>query len=131
MDLCEQGTVSSIACFLNSENLNVGFEDRFNENALHYMLRRKSFDNISILAEKILTKNASLVNKIGKDGKSLLMKASEKACSELVEVFIRFGANVNFQQENGNTALHELVSFENKSDPTEISKCLNLMLKGN
>ena len=62
MDLCECGTLASIDCFLSFDELNVESEDSFNENALHYLLRRGSLENVPALAEKILKKSKKLVN---------------------------------------------------------------------
>lgn len=62
MDLCEEGTVASIDCLLDFDELNVEMKDESSENALHYLLRRGSLENVPALAEKILKKSKKLVN---------------------------------------------------------------------
>ena len=46
------------------------------------------------------------------------MVASGRVSPDLIEVLIRKGADVNLKMKNGNTALHELVTLENKSEPS-------------
>ena len=70
------------------------------------------------------------MNKIGKDGKSLLMTAAKRTSSDLIKILMKRGAKVDYQSENGNTALHELVFLQNENSESEIIKCLEFLVEG-
>jgi serine/threonine-protein phosphatase 6 regulatory ankyrin repeat subunit B len=56
-------------------------------------------------AQKILTKNRTLINALSKSGHTALIKATDRGHKEIVEMLIENGADVNYKISDGPTAL--------------------------
>ena len=108
---CRKDVVS----FLIEHEANVDLQDEDGDTALHFACR--SHASLEILS--CLIENGASINACTNCKVTPLMMAVENCHKDVVSYLIEHGANVDLQDEDGDTALHYVAYQESRVDKTE------------
>ena len=100
---CQDDNVNVVDCLVQNEANIVDLQDEDGETALFFAVR-SNWTSFGILSS-LVTKGANL-NTSRNDKRTPLMEASSKNDEKQVTWLIEHGADVNLQDEDGDTALH-------------------------
>lgn len=87
--------------YLSENRENCDLKDSYNNSLLHHCV----IENSPLISEKLLNKNSELLKTINNDGDTPLMLATKRRNSGLIELFMKFGANANFKNVSGLSAI--------------------------
>ena len=94
---------------------NIHLVDRYGQTALHYSITVVDHDSVTVLTS--LIKNGADVNALTNDKCSPLMMSSLSGSVNVVTILVENGANMDVQNQAGDTALHYAVrSTRNSSE---------------
>ena len=116
---CQDDNVNVVDCLVQNEANIVDLQDEDGETALFFAVR-SNWTSFGILSS-LVTKGANL-NTSRNDKRTPLMEASSKNDEKQVTWLIEHGADVNLQDEDGDTALHFACNSDHAS--LEILSCL-------
>ena len=102
---------------------NIHLVDRYGRTALHYSITAVDHDSVTVL--RSLIKNGADVNALTNDNCSPLMMSSLSGSVNVVTILVENGANMDIQNQNGDTALHYAVCATRNSSEV-VNKLLTL-----
>ena len=104
---CACNNVNAVKCLLQN-SANIDLEDKIGETCLKTTLRCVSIDNRSSLEilSFLLRRGVDVSNARRNNDVTLLMEAARHGSLRDVNLLIEHGANVDFQDQDGDTALH-------------------------
>ena len=102
---------------------NIHLVDRYGRTALHYSITVVDHDSVTVL--RSLIKNGADVNALTNDNCSPLMMSSLSGSVNVVTILVENGANMDMQNQNGDTALHYAVCATRNSSEV-VHKLLSL-----
>lgn len=102
---------------------NIHLEDRYGQTALHYSITVVDHDSVTVL--RSLIKNGADVNALTNDKCSPLMMSSFNGSVNVVTILVENGANMDTQNQAGDTALHYAVCATRNSSEV-VHKLLSL-----
>ncbi|KAM7439076.1 Protein fem-1 B [Porites harrisoni] len=102
---------------------NIHLVDRCGRTALHYSITVVDHDSVTVL--RSLIKNGADVNALTNDNCSPLMMSSLSGSVNVVTILVENGANMDIQNQNGDTALHYAVCATRNSSEV-VNKLLTL-----
>jgi ankyrin repeat protein len=112
---CEKGRYDCVKVLIES-GADVTIRDKWAQCPLFYCLLAQFPDVVELL----LTHNPAHVNNWDNGGKRPIHIAVETGCAEAVRILLKFGADVNSQMTNGNTATMILCANNEVEDPKAI-----------
>ena len=102
---------------------NIHLVDRYGRTALHYSITVVDHDSVTVL--RSLIKNGADVNALTNDKCSPLMMSSLSGSVNVVTILVENGANMDIQNQDGDTALHYAVCATRNSSEV-VHKLLTL-----
>ena len=113
----------NVVNILIKHGANIHLVDRYGRTALHYSITVVDHDSVTVL--RSLIKNGADVNALTNDKCSPLMMSSLSGSVNVVTILVENGANMDIQNQNGDTALHYAVCATRNSSEV-VNKLLTL-----
>jgi len=108
---CKIKVSSIINLYLSRKEFDLNVRDNQGNNLLmYYLITNNNFENIS----KLLNRDESMVNQVNDKKESPLIVATKMGDNNITKYIITRGANLDYQDELGNTALHYALESGNK-----------------
>ena len=113
---CQDDNVNVVDCLLQNEANIVDLQDKDGDTALHFACNS---DHASLEILSCLIENGANINACTDFKITPLMMAVKNCHKHVVSFLIEHGANVDLQDEDGDTALHYITYQESRVDKTE------------
>ncbi|XP_067670618.1 ankyrin repeat domain-containing protein 50-like [Haliotis asinina] len=116
---CEKGRYDCVKLLIDNK-ASMFVRDKWGQSPLMYSVASRHAD----VAELLLKKNRDIIDDSDSHGKSALHSAAEIGYVEGIRVLLKYGANVNRQMMDGNTALSRAICDRDLEDCVETARVL-------